>query len=317
MHSGHKRVAIGLAALALLAVVGTIVWIERQLPRADASFAPAPRPPLAQGVEPAPIVGGPRVAIDAAHHDGGRMLGLYAPLSKVVARDGFTVVENTQPFSAASLATIRVLVIADALGARWSFLPRASSPAFTDGEEQALDAWVRNGGSLLLVADAAPAGLAAARLARRFGVDMRGGRVFDPAHADPSGRATSWIAFRREDNGVRSHPVTDGGDPDRRVRRAVAFTGQSLGVPAGATALLDLAPTARERLPDGRDVGAAGRAMAVAVWHGQGRVVVVGESAMLTALLSGDGLRFGMGWPGADDERFAVNAVRWLAGVPR
>jgi hypothetical protein len=309
MESRHKRVAVGLAALALVVMVLTAVWIRRQLPRVDASFTPA--------APAAPAGGGPRVAIDAAHHDGGRMGGRYAPFAKLLAHDGFTVVENTSAFTPASLANVQVLVIVDALGARWSILPGASSPAFTEGEELAVEAWVRGGGSLLLVADAAPAGLAAARLARRFGVDMRGGRVFDPSHADASGRATSWIAYRREDDGVRSHPVTDGGGPDRRVRRAVAFTGQSLGVPDGAVALLALAPTAQERLADGREVSAAGRAQAVALWHGYGRVVVFGESSMLTALVGGDGVRFGMTWPAADDERLALNGIRWLAGVRR
>jgi hypothetical protein len=306
-----QKLAVGVAALTLVGVGAAAIWQRRYDQRADPTFRPA----LAG--DATPVAGHPRVAIDQAHHDGGTLDGRYAGFARIAEAGGFAVVPNTRPFAAGSLDGVGVLVIADALGARWSFLPGASRPAFTLAEEDALEAWVRGGGALLLVADANPAGAAAARLARRFGVDMRGGRAFDPAHADTTFGSPSWIVYSRDDNSVRSHPVTDGGGPERRVRRAVAFTGQSLGVPDGATALLALSATAKERLADGRDVSAAGRAQAVALRLGYGRVVVFGESAMLTALTTAGSPRLGVTWPGTDDERLTLNSVRWLAGVAR
>ena len=43
--------------------------------------------------------------------------------------------------------------------------------------------WVKSGGALLLIADHAPFGGAAAALASRFGVDMSKGYTFDPENS--------------------------------------------------------------------------------------------------------------------------------------
>jgi hypothetical protein len=45
--------------------------------------------------------------------------------------------------------------------------------------------WVAEGGGLLLIADHAPFGSAAAGLARRVGVDMSGGYTIDSSRAAP------------------------------------------------------------------------------------------------------------------------------------
>ncbi len=70
-----------------------------------------------------------------------------------------------------------------------------------------------------------------------------------------------------------------------------------------------------------RDVPADGRAQAVALTLGRGRVAVFGEAALFTAqIATAPGLpprRFGFTWPGSDDRQLALNTVRWLAGVLR
>jgi len=55
---------------------------------------------------------------------------------------------------------------------------------------------------------------------------------------------------------------------------------------------------------------------------GKGRVVVLGEAALLTAQIvtSPDGnpqtqRKFGMNAPGNDDRQFALNVLHWLSGV--
>jgi hypothetical protein len=64
----------------------------------------------------------------------------------------------------------------------------------------------------------------------------------------------------------------------------------------------------------------AGRAQGVALSHGKGRVVIVGEAAMFSAqILSEDGQEdeaFGMNTPGNDDKRFVLNVFHWLSGAP-
>jgi hypothetical protein len=102
----------------------------------------------------------------------------------------------------------------------------------------------------------------------------------------------------------------------------MTFTGQALRAPAG-TALLTLSGSAREypyrrsREHEGRS--AAGLAQAAAVEHGEGRVVVLAEAAMITAqttrLPDGGTLRFGINRDGIDNRQFALNLMHWLAGI--
>jgi len=62
------------------------------------------------------------------------------------------------------------------------------------------------------------------------------------------------------------------------------------------------------------EVARGGRAQGVAFELWRGRVVVLGEAAMLTAQVTGRGSRkFGMNWPNNDDRQLALNIVRWLS----
>ena len=58
-------------------------------------------------------------------------------------------------------------------------------------------------------------------------------------------------------------------------------------------------------------VSAAGRAQAVALPFGKGRVVVFGEAAMLSA----QNVNFGMNYPGTDNRQLVLNVVHWLSGL--
>jgi hypothetical protein len=102
----------------------------------------------------------------------------------------------------------------------------------------------------------------------------------------------------------------------------MTFTGQALR-PGAGVALLTLSNSAREypfrrsREHEGRS--AAGLAQAVALDHGAGRVVILGEAAMITAqttrLHDGTLVRFGMNRNGTDNGQFALNLMHWLAGI--
>jgi hypothetical protein len=69
----------------------------------------------------------------------------------------------------------------------------------------------------------------------------------------------------------------------------------------------------RTRVSYGNGVPAYGRAQALALTYGRGRVVVVGEAACLTAQIDGEGARFGMNVSGNDNKQFVRNIMRWLA----
>jgi hypothetical protein len=229
--------------------------------------------------------------------------------------DGYVVRRNRQRFSADVLKGADIVLIANALGSN----ERNDDHALSDEECDALVGWIQSGGSLLLVTDHYPTGHAVANLAQRLGVSMSSGMTEDTVSHDRR-FDTSHIIFDE----FPDHPITSG------LKRVVTFTGQSLGVPAGATALLALGQSALDRAASprveraGGDVrvhveygpgsSAAGRAQAIAMEIGRGRLVVLGEAAMISAQLSAyDGSPFGMNVAGYDNRQFALNVMHWLS----
>lgn len=277
----------------------------------------------------------PRVVVDQAHHNFHTIAGRYQPFAQLLSSDGYEVLPGTAGFDSATLAGVRVLVIANARGGESP--QEVGKSAFSASECDAVEHWVRDGGSLLLIADHTPFGGAAYALAERFGVEMGRGYVFDAEHSENN---PTFLVFSTDNGLLGDHPVLSGRSAAERVRRVVAFTGQSLSVPSGAVALLKLAPSAfevdspaavaalmanggRESHP-GAPSGArfdAGRAQSVALVFGKGRVIVTGEAALFSAQLLKFGrpgvpdLRFGMNAPGNDDRQFVLNILHWLSGA--
>jgi hypothetical protein len=281
----------------------------------------------------------PVVVFDEAHSNYHTASGRYKPLARLLRNDGYRVIPGKSVFLRKTLRGASVLLIANALGQ--GVTDSVSRAAFTAAECRELSAWVRSGGSLLLIADHTPFGSAAANLSNQFGVGMGNSYVFDLANStedDPT------ILVFSSDNGLLGdHIIMRGVTSSATVRRVVAFTGQSLSIPPGATALMKLSTTAYEA-PTRQDLDAAekaaaesppniagiiayakpvaGRAQAVALSHGKGRVVIVGEAAMFSAqILSGEegheDEKFGMNTPGNDDKLFVLNVLHWLSEAGR
>jgi hypothetical protein len=259
----------------------------------------------------------PRVLFDEAHNNSQTAAGLYKPFANLIFSDGYQLVVNRKPLNKLSLATFKILIIADALGAEDADEEGADRPAFTEEEADAVRDWVRGGGSLLFIADAAPHGSAAEILAKRFEVDMSKGLTVDPV-AEKESKNPGWIVYSRENNLLVDHPITKGRNDSERVNRVMTFAGQSLKGPNGSEPFLKLADTATDRFPGGppKDSAAAGRSQAVAIRLGKGRVVVLGESSMLSAQMTGsDNQLFGMNLPNIDNKQLALNIMHWLSGV--
>lgn len=257
---------------------------------------------------------GPRVLFDEAHNNFHTASGRYKPFAELITSDGYRVTPHRQKLTRDALKGYDILVIANALGAQAMNTPEASNPAFTEEECDAVRDWVRAGGALLLIADHAPVGAANANLGKRFGVEMSNAYTIDPANATPEDNNPGFIVYTRE-RGIASHPVTDGRNSDERVNRLIAFTGQSLKGGPEAFAFMRLADTAQDAVPDSEQrTSAAGRAQGLAISFGRGRVVVMGEAAMLSAQLAGPNkLPFGMNRPGTDNRRLALNIMHWLS----
>jgi hypothetical protein len=270
---------------------------------------------------PALVQRAPRMLFDEAHHEFHRTTGRYLPFANLARSDGWQVVANTARIDRAVLARGDLLVIANALGHEDMDEPAAGNAAFTPAEVAAIERWVRNGGALLLIADHAPMGDAARSLGEAFGVDMRAAYTADTVRAEGPDRTN--LHFRPGRGLHETHPIVLGRDSTERVRHVYTFTGQSLSGPTGAAQLLTLSENAEDLLvglgqagsdiPAERRRPAGGRAQALAFEHGRGRVVILGEAAMMTAQVAGPNRRpMGMNTPGSDDRQFALNVLRWL-----
>ena len=279
----------------------------------DTTFSP----PLAS---PAFAPGkGPVVLIDEGHFNFHTLGGRFAAFARLVARDGFVPRPHAGPFTRAALDSARVLVISNALAERnlddW-YLPVSS--AFDTSEVRVVERWVRDGGSLLLVADHMPFGGAAEHLAAAFGVLLTNGFA-----QDPSGQTE--FMLRRSDGLLHAHPVTDGRGPGERVDSVKVFTGEAFRASVPVDTLLVMAGGSIVLLPEVAwqfspltpQLRADGMLVGAALKHGRGRVVVFGEAAMLTAQLAGpQRVPVGMNAPeAAHHPRLVLNTVRWLAGV--
>jgi hypothetical protein len=293
---------------------------------------------------PAYTASHPRVAIDEAHKNIHTAGGLFEPFADLARNDGYDVVTNTAKFSRDRLQGIDVLVISNAIG-QLENDNNNSTPAFTKPECDAVYEWVRRGGSLFLIADHAPMGDAAAPLSKRFGVTLGNGFVFDTNPDNFDDKDPTELVFSEQNHLLGKHLITRGRDNSERLHKLVAFTGESVTIPQGATAILSLSPTTGEvptrsasQLLYVDDVAkaqanresaatkwpAGGRAMAIAFPLGRGRVVINGEAGMLTAQVfkkqDKNGTeefvgKMGMNVPRNDDRQYVLNVLHWLSGA--
>lgn len=321
--------------------------VQRAIDRAVAQAAPMEMDDRfdVAVARPAYTADHPRVLFDEAHRNFHTPATRYRPFADLIRNDGYRIDSNARPFSAAALAAHDILIIVNAMGAEGPEAYAAS--AFTEEECRAVAEWVRGGGALLLVADHAPFGVAAEPLARAFGVEMSKGVTADPGHADPESGNRTILLFDRESGGLGDHPILEGREASERVGRVMTFSGQSLRGPQGSSALLVLGERAvdrpsvnpaeiraavaaaqeqarREGRPPpgavalrspGAGIPAAGRAQGIALRFGRGRVVVLGEAAMLSAQRMTTGAPIGMNRPGLDNRQFALNVMHWLSGL--
>jgi hypothetical protein len=252
----------------------------------------------------------PRVLFDEAHHNFHTASGRYKPFAELMSSDGYQVIPNRDKFTRDVLQKGDILVIANALASE-EWTPDA---AFTDAECDAVRDWVKDGGALLLITDHAPFGSAAQGLAKRLGVALSTGAVSDSANSEGG---DSWLVFSRKNHLLGDHPITRGRDDSERVNKIQTFTGTSLKGPEGSVAILKLADTAVDNSFDdeGKTASAKDRAQGLAFPFGQGRVVVMGEAAELSAQVVGADDKFGMNVPGLDNRQMAINIMHWLSGL--
>ncbi|MBI2795930.1 MAG: DUF4350 domain-containing protein [Gemmatimonadetes bacterium] len=261
---------------------------------------------------------GPVLLLDEAHHNFHTVAGRYAAFARLASRTGFRVRPGRAPFTDSLLSGVRVLVIANALNAvnengNWA-APNPS--AFTPDEIAAVRRFVERGGGLLLVADHMPFGGAVEALGAAMGLQWLNGFAMDSA------RQGLFTATRA--SGLATHAVTTGVRPADRIDSLRIFTGSALRLLEPGEPLIALPPGMRVLMPDsawafsGRTQSVDGRGwlMGAARKVGRGRVVALGEAAMLSAQRQGPRQRpMGFNDPTApQNAQFAFNVMRWLSG---
>ena len=313
----NRRQSLHIYPLARFASATLSILVACTAQKVDPSYTPRIAHPAYAG-------NGPVVCMDEAHNNSHTAQGLYRPFADLLAKDGFRIRSLKSGLGRGMPRGCRVLITVNAAGGRTYKLFGMNLPtksrerrhlsAFSAAEIDTIVHWVEGGGSVLLVADHYPYGGAASALGKALGVDMSEG--FTEASNVDSARPRdhSRLAYSRDNGLLRDHPITNGRSPNERVKRVVTFTGQSLASTSG-TALLVLGDSAVDYVPppptfQGRP--ANGRAQAIALEIGKGRVFVMAEAAALTAQIDDKGDRFGMQLSGADNQQFALNIVRWL-----
>lgn len=284
---------------------------------------------------------GPRVLWDQAHFNAHRW-EMDAFLD-VLQKDGFRVEFQDERFNRQALADIALVILPGPLAVSRESLWATSNnhylwsdegrtPALTSDEVLVLTTWVRDGGSLLLILDHAPAPAAVSWLLEALGVDARNAMTWDDGRRPPEyvyvdNQRASIILFSRERASLGSHPILEGRNADEKVDRVSTYVGTSLMGPIGSTPLLLLSPDAFDywRDPPTRGgnehrVSARERAQAVAFSLGNGRVVVVAEFTPFQARWGGSGdpqgtIGAGMAYAGANNQQFVTNIARWLVRV--
>jgi hypothetical protein len=257
----------------------------------------------------------PRILFDEAHYNFDTTNNRYKPFADLLFNDGYHFAVNRQPFTKASLASHKILIIVNPLGSEDTDDEGAAGPAFTTDECEVVSDWVRGGGALLFIADAAPFASAAEILAKQLGVDMGRSEITDAANADKEFGLSSVIVYSRENHQLAEAAITSGRSDAERVNRVIVFSGQSLKGPQGSEALLKLADSAVNEI-DGKSASAGGRAQGIAFRLGKGRVVVLADAAMLSAQVTGsDNQPIGMNVPDVDNRQLALNIMHWLSGI--
>lgn len=246
----------------------------------------------------------PRVMFDESHYNQNTSTNRYKPFADLLMSDGYRIVVNRQSFTKKSLDSFKVLIIVNALGEDIDE-ETADKPAFTEDECVAVRDWVKDGGALLLIADADPFAKSVSELAKYFGIEMSGAVAVD-------GSKSSVIEYSRESGSLGDHPITQGRETAEKLQRIFVFEGQTLRGPADSFVFLKSPAENSEAKKS-----AAGQGLALK--FGSGRVVALGDAEMLTALLSDPPQHepIGMNYPDSDNKQLTLNIMHWLSGLLR
>ncbi|MEL7146645.1 MAG: DUF4350 domain-containing protein [Bacteroidota bacterium] len=256
------------------------------------------------------------VYIDEAHNNHHMHNEDYIPLSRILTSDGYSVKVNTRRFSAAVLKDFQILLLAspqpDSLTDDFKTLP---TPDILSPEEVvAVKEWVRNGGSLLLVADHMPLAGTINSLASAFGFTVYNSFVMRSP--------TNGIIDFNISNGTlnENSTIVKGRDESESISWIRTFTGHGFSIPENAESVLRL--TASETVYLTKETwnfdevkdefSAEGLSQGAILTYGKGKVAFFGEATMFKSRLWGK-KKIGMNHKKAKENyQLLLNTIHWL-----
>jgi hypothetical protein len=297
--------------LLIIVVLFFICCSEKPLQRPDPDFDTSVQSPAFTQKQPG-------ILFDEGHNNFHTTTGLYEPFARLMRNDGYLIKTMDHAVTMEQLNAADILVIANAKGTG----DLNDTKAFTDAECELIKNWVAKGGSLLLIADHFPFGSAVENLADRFNIHLQKGMVEDSVFYNKSSNDHSQLEFSKQNGLLAEHPIT------KNINKVISFTGQSIqSSDSAAISFLKLSDAAFDLSADpkvtkdgndtrvevnyGHPTSAKGRSQGLALNFGKGKVVCLGEAAMLTAQKDRDDNSMGMN-ANPDNKILALNILHWL-----
>ena len=168
-----------------------------------------------------------------------------------------------------------------------------------------------------MIADHMPFAGAAQKLAAAFGARYNNGFAINESERGKP------MLFRRSEQLLADHPITNGRDASERIDFVATFTGSAFEtdetfrpILTFGESVVSLTPEVAWRFTDDTTrIPVAGWCQGAAKRHGKGRAAVFGEAAMFTAQRA-RGRSIGMNSPDAEQNaQFVLNVLHWLSGV--
>jgi hypothetical protein len=320
-----------------------VTGIERKVTRVDIDDDDSYSPHLNR---PAFEQNGPVVLLDEAHGNS----HFDKAFAKLIAADGFQVVTSRSELTFDGLSKARILVIMNTgvfMPWQWQENPW---PLFSDRESAAVQDWVAAGGALLFAASSKRE--AGDMLLSRLGIELQEGHIVDPPLTKTTSQPSTpqrGTTFSREKGTLAGHTILAGRSDVERVntltfnavtaiRKApgnatslVHYSEKALLLPRDVLLEKRLTEEAKELHANGKNETpvsisplttaspAPAAPVAVAFMFGKGRVVVIGNSSAMSSVVvqrpQGAPSSEKVGLGEADNEKFTINVMHWLAGL--
>lgn len=260
---------------------------------------------------------GSNIFVDEAHFNFHVIDGRYRPFADLLRRDGYVIHSYKEAvFSEKSLKNCDILVIANALNAKnvehWQ---NPIYPAFSVEEINEIENWVKNGGSLFLIADHMPFAGASSHLAAAFGYKFLDGFAIDTVRASPD-------HFTLQSGQLFKNRITTYNG--QQLDSIMTFTGQAFEIPKDANPILKVGKTwvvyqpeiAWEIDKNTPKILADNLYQGAYQDYGEGRLVIFGEAAMFSAQIAeenGHVFKAGMNQSDAKNNyKLLLSIIHWL-----